>query len=152
MHQLNATEQKWFSLIQEAISSGLSDKAWCLQNSIPLSTFYYNIRRLRNKVAGLPACRSTVIPEDHEIVKLEKAREHKEWRLEYMTLLERDEMMREEGRKEERVNTLREKQRADSAEQRADSAEQRADSAEQRAADLEQEIARLREQLAAGGN
>ena len=81
-----------------------------------------------------------------------KAREHKEWRLEYMTLLERDEMMREEGRKEERVNTLREKQRADSAEQRADSAEQRADSAEQRAADLEQEIARLREQLAAGGN
>ena len=145
MHQLNATEQKWFSLTQEARSSGLSDKAWYLQNSIPLSTFYYNIRRLRNKVAGLPACRSTVIPEDHEIVKLEKAREHKEWRLEYMTLLERDEMMREEGRKEERVNTLREKQRADSAEQRADSAEQRA-------ADLEQETARLREQLAAGGN
>ena len=71
MHQLNATEQKWFSLIQEARSSGLSDKAWCLQNSIPLSTFYYNIRKLRNKVSGLPACRSTVIPEDHEIVKLE---------------------------------------------------------------------------------
>ena len=45
-----------------------------------------------------------------------KAREHKEWRLEYMTLLERDEMMREEGRKEERENMLREKQRADSAE------------------------------------
>ena len=83
-----------------------------------------------------------------------KAREHKEWRLEYMTLLERDEMMREEGRKEERVNTLREKQRADSAEQRADSAEQRADSAEQRAADLEQQIAELKKQLTgeAGSN
>jgi hypothetical protein len=53
-----------------------------------------------------------------------------------MTLLERDEMMREEGRKEERVNTLREKQRADSAEQRADSAEQRA-------ADLERQLAEL---------
>ena len=71
-----------------------------------------------------------------------------------MTLLERDEMMREEGRKEERVNTLREKQRADSAEQRADSAEQRADSAEQRAADLEQQIAELKKQLTgeAGSN
>ena len=54
-----------------------------------------------------------------------KAREHKEWRLEYMTLLERDEQMREEGRKEgiekgreeERANTLREKDRADNAEQ-----------------------------------
>ena len=69
-----------------------------------------------------------------------KAREHKEWRLEYMTLLERDEQMREEGRKEglqkgleeglqkgrkagidegrkeERTNTLREKERADKAE------------------------------------
>ena len=64
-----------------------------------------------------------------------------------MTLLERDEMMREEGRKEERVNTLREKQRADSAEQRADSAEQRA-------ADLEQQIAELKKQLTgeAGSN
>ena len=58
-----------------------------------------------------------------------KAREHKEWRLEYMTLLERDEQMREEGRKEgiekgreegreeERANTQCEKERADNAEQ-----------------------------------
>ena len=62
-----------------------------------------------------------------------KAREHKEWRLEYMTLLERDEMMREEGRKEERENMLREKQRADSAEQRVK--------------DLERQIAELKKQL-----
>ena len=39
---------------------------------------------------------------------MNEAREHKEWRMEYMTLLERDEMMREEGRAEERENTLRE--------------------------------------------
>ena len=68
-----------------------------------------------------------------------EAREHKEWRMEYMTLLERDEMMRDEGRAEgraeERKNTLREKQRADSAEQRA--------------ASLEEENAILKEQLAA---
>ena len=52
-----------------------------------------------------------------------KARRHVEWRKEYMTLLERDERMREEGRKEERENTAREKARADEAEQRAERAE-----------------------------
>lgn len=71
MHQLSATEQKWFDLIQEARSSGLSDKVWCLQNNVPTSTFYYHIRKLRNKVIDLPASRSTVIPEAHEIVRLE---------------------------------------------------------------------------------
>ena len=71
MHQLNPTEQKWFTLIQEARSSGLSDKVWCLQNNVPTSTFYYHIRKLRNKVIDLPASRSTVIPEAHEIVRLE---------------------------------------------------------------------------------
>ena len=77
------------------------------------------------------------------------AREHKEWRLEYMTLLERDERMREEGRAEGRAegreegraeehkNTLREKQRADEAEKRASEAERRADEAEKRAAEAE---------------
>ena len=71
MHQLNATEQKWFDLIQEARSSGLSDRTWCLQNNVPPSTFYYHIHKLRNKVIDLPASRSTVIPEAHEIVRLE---------------------------------------------------------------------------------
>ena len=71
MHQLTATEQKWFDLIQEARSSGLSDKVWCQQNNVPTSTFYYHIRKLRNKVIDLPASRSTVIPEAHEIVRLE---------------------------------------------------------------------------------
>ena len=51
---------------------------------------------------------------------VQKARQHKEWRLEYMTLLERDEQMREEGRKEgreeERINTMKEAARADAAE------------------------------------
>ena len=71
MHQLNPTEQKWFTLIQEARSSGLSDKVWCHQNNVPTSTFYYHIRKLRNKVIDLPASRSTIVPEAHEIVKLE---------------------------------------------------------------------------------
>ena len=39
-----------------------------------------------------------------------------------MTLLERDERMREEGREEEKKNTLREKERADEAEKQAEEA------------------------------
>lgn len=69
--QLNATEQKWFDLIQAARSSGLSDRDWCQQNSVPASTFYYHIRKLRDKVIDLPAARSTVAPEVHEVVKVE---------------------------------------------------------------------------------
>ncbi len=60
----------------------------------------------------------------------------------------------QDGKKSERNNTLREKQRADAAESRADAAENRADTAETRAdaektrADsAEQELARLREEL-----
>ena len=57
---------------------------------------------------------------------VEKARSHKEWKVEYMTLLERDERMREEGRveglkegrEEERRNTERERCRADAAEEK----------------------------------
>ena len=53
--------------------------------------------------------------------KVREAREHWEWRKEYMTLLERDERMREEGREEgraeERINTRREAARADAAEE-----------------------------------
>ena len=49
--------------------------------------------------------------------KVKEAREHKEWRKEYMSLLERDERMREEGREKERDNTRREAARADAAEE-----------------------------------
>jgi hypothetical protein len=43
--------------------------------------------------------------------QVNEARQHKKWRVEYMTLLERDEKMREEGRKEgaesEALNIIR---------------------------------------------
>jgi len=71
MHQLNDVELKWFNQIQEARESGLSDWEWCRQNSIATSTSYYHIRKLRDKLADLPASRNTVIPETHEVVKVE---------------------------------------------------------------------------------
>ena len=71
MQQLNSHEQKWFDLIQEARSSGLSDKAWCLQNKIAPSTFYYNISKLRHKAAEIPESVYSMTPEVHEVVRLE---------------------------------------------------------------------------------
>ena len=56
--------------------------------------------------------------------EVKKARDHIKWRTEYMTFLEQLEREREEGRAEgraeERVNTEREKARADAAENRVD--------------------------------
>ena len=73
---------------------------------------------------------SSGMPSDSFTNELEnqvrKARDHIEWRTEYMTFLEQLEREREEGRregreegrKEERVNTERERARADAAEDR----------------------------------
>ena len=58
--------------------------------------------------------------------KVKEAREHIEWRKEYMTLLERDERMREEGREEERVKTEMEAARANAAEKEASEAKREA--------------------------
>ena len=76
--------------------------------------------------------------------EVQKARDHIQWRTEYMTFLEQLERERnegrEEGRAEERVNTERERERADAAENRAEAAEDRANG-------LEKEVLELRKQL-----
>ena len=77
--------------------------------------------------------------------QVKRYREHKERRAEYMTLLERDEMMREEGRKqgreegraEERAKTEAETKRANAEKKRADAEKERADAAEERIRQLE---------------
>jgi hypothetical protein len=66
----------------------------------------------------------------------------------FLEQLERERIEgREEGRAEERVNTEREKARADAAENRADAAENRADAAENRADALAAENLELKKQL-----
>lgn len=42
-------DEYWMNCIQQCRVSGLSDYAWCKENSISISSFYYNIKRLRNK-------------------------------------------------------------------------------------------------------
>ena len=78
-----------------------------------------------------------------------EAREHKKWRLEYMTFLEICEEEYKRGREDERANTKRESDRADEAEQQADKEKQRADTAEQENSALKKEISELKRLLAA---
>lgn len=47
-------DEYWMNCIQQCRVSGLSDYAWCNKNGIPISSFYYNIKRLRNKASVIP--------------------------------------------------------------------------------------------------
>lgn len=52
--QIHRSDQEWMTLINECRSSGLSDKNWCQEKSIPISTFYNRIRHLRKKACVIP--------------------------------------------------------------------------------------------------
>ena len=44
----------WLELITQCRSSGLTDRQWCIENGIPVSTFYYHVRALRKKACVIP--------------------------------------------------------------------------------------------------
>jgi hypothetical protein len=48
------TNQEWLDLIQECRASGMSDKDWCDQHNIQRSSFYYHIRKLRDRACAIP--------------------------------------------------------------------------------------------------
>lgn len=74
----------------------------------------------------------------HQMINLVK--QDKEVSLEYMKIFEREEMLIQQGRQEEQVNTERERQRADQEKNRAEQEKERADR-------LEEELRRLKENL-----
>ena len=61
-------DKYWMDCIQQCCVSGLSDHAWCHQNGISTSSFYYNIKRLRMKASDVPvpvskvAAKQEVVP------------------------------------------------------------------------------------------
>ena len=61
----------WMQLIQECRTSGLSDREWCSQNGIPVSTFYYHIKRLREQACDIPASVSRNAAARQEVVRLD---------------------------------------------------------------------------------
>ena len=46
------TDEEWLDLIMQCRQSGLSDAQWCRQNSIPDSSFYNAVSRLRKKACA----------------------------------------------------------------------------------------------------
>ena len=48
------SDQEWLQLITDCRRSGFSDKEWCLQQEIPISSFYNAVTRLRKKACSIP--------------------------------------------------------------------------------------------------
>ena len=48
------SQDEWFQLIQECRSSGLSDRTWCEQHGILVSSFYNAVKRLRKSACVIP--------------------------------------------------------------------------------------------------
>ena len=65
------SEQEWMVLIQECRARGLSDKEWCLQHSIPVSTFYNKISSLRKKACAIPASQKDGSHAPQEVVPVQ---------------------------------------------------------------------------------
>ena len=69
--RIRRTDQEWLDLIQECRTSGLTDKAWCEQQHIQRSNFYYQIRRLRKKACEIPDNPVSSCQEHHEVVAID---------------------------------------------------------------------------------
>ncbi|MDL2302365.1 IS66 family insertion sequence element accessory protein TnpB [Lachnospiraceae bacterium OttesenSCG-928-D06] len=52
---LSASDQHWFDLIKQCRTSGKSDSQWLLENNIKSPTFYYHVKKLREKACEIPS-------------------------------------------------------------------------------------------------
>ena len=67
---LSSSDKHWFDLIQECRTSGKSDKQWLAENNISSPTFYYHIKKLREKACAIPPSNKAGLSEVQEIVPL----------------------------------------------------------------------------------
>ncbi len=51
--QVKRTDEEWMNLIHECRASALSDKNWCEEHPISVSSFYYQVRRLLKMVCKI---------------------------------------------------------------------------------------------------
>ena len=49
-----SNNEQWLNLITQCKAGGLTDRQWCIENGIPVSTFYYHVRALRKKACEVP--------------------------------------------------------------------------------------------------
>lgn len=69
-HQnLTDCDRYWYDLIQKCRASGKSDYQWLRENNIKSSTFYYHVKKIRQKAFQLPeSTKRTSLPEVQEVV------------------------------------------------------------------------------------
>lgn len=65
------SDQEWFNLIQRCRTSGLTDKAWCEQQHIHRSNFYYHVRRLREQACEIPDNLVTSCRDVQEVIQVD---------------------------------------------------------------------------------
>ena len=60
--------QEWSARIQECRESGMSVSAWCRENGIAAKTYYYHLRKLREKLCEQIPVAVTEVPENTDSV------------------------------------------------------------------------------------
>ena len=63
MSTTSSSQDHWLELISQCRSSGLTDRQWCIQNGIPISTFYYHVKALRKKACEIPCFLQALFPQ-----------------------------------------------------------------------------------------
>lgn len=61
---------EWRAIISDCRASGLSDREWCSEHDIPLSTFYNKIKKLREQACPIPDHTGNKAVQKQEIVPL----------------------------------------------------------------------------------
>lgn len=64
-----SNDEYWLQLITQCRSSGLTDRQWCIENEIPVSTFYYHVRALRKKACEVPEAVNVAV-QKQEVVQV----------------------------------------------------------------------------------
>ena len=67
---LSDKDKYWFDLIQECRASGKTDHQWLEENNIAAPTFYYHVKKLRDKACQIPYKRATREVELQEVVPM----------------------------------------------------------------------------------
>ena len=75
MRNKRRTDEEWLSLIRECRSGGFSDRGWCEQNDISISTFYNTVTRLGKKACVVPGTTGPAMDAPPGIVPLSLAGE-----------------------------------------------------------------------------
>lgn len=62
-------DEHWLELNTQCRSSGLTDRQWCIENGVPVSTFYYHVWALCKKACGVPEA-VDVAAQKQEVVQI----------------------------------------------------------------------------------